>query len=72
MVKTLSKSEVKFLISILKDYVQFLKDNRHTMLSRYVGLHSLRIYGLNKYFVVMENVFEGDLKPTEIYDLKGS
>jgi len=72
VVKTLSKSEVKFLISILKDYVHFLKLNRHTMLSRYVGLHSLRIYGLNKYFVVMENVFEGDLKPTEIYDLKGS
>merc|ERR1712228_847362 len=72
VIKTLSKSEVDFLLSILKDFVSYLEKNPHTILSRYVGLHSLKMYGFTKYFVVMENVFEGKLAPTEVYDLKGS
>ena len=72
VIKTLSKSEVNFLLYILKDFVVFLEQNPHTILSRYVGLHSLKMYGFTKYFVVMENVFEGKLAPTEVYDLKGS
>eukprot|EP01084_Bolivina_argentea_P311701 539568_1 len=72
VVKTLKQNEIKFLISILKSYVKYLQANKYTILSRYVGLHSLKIYGLTKYFVVMENVFKGNYKPTEMYDLKGS
>ena len=70
VVKTIKKHEVALMIRTLKDYKLYLQSNPQTILSRCVGLHSLKMYGLNKYFVVMENVFEGKYKPTEIYDLK--
>eukprot|EP01083_Nonionella_stella_P238297 835124_1 len=72
IVKTIKKSEVKVLILILKDYVHYLEQNPQTILARFVGLHSIKIYGVTAYFVVMENVFAARLKPTEMYDLKGS
>merc|ERR1712154_340842 len=61
-------------ISMLRDYKNYLERNRETILARFVGLHSIKIYGLVQYFVVMENVFIPKLnyKPNEIYDLKGS
>eukprot|EP01084_Bolivina_argentea_P257702 434224_1 len=72
IVKTIKKYEVKKLIKILRYYKNYLDNNTQTILSRFIGLHSIKIYGLHKYFVVMENVFRAKLKPTEIYDLKGS
>eukprot|EP01084_Bolivina_argentea_P208404 355334_1 len=72
VVKTIPKHEVKKLIQTLPDYVKYLKKNTQTILSKYVGLHSIKIYGLTMYFVAMENVFISDMRPNEIYDLKGS
>eukprot|EP01084_Bolivina_argentea_P034994 64867_1 len=72
IVKTVTKQEVKYLMSFLQCYVKHLENNRNTVLSRVVGIHSCRFYSIVKYFVVMENVFLGDLKPNEVYDLKGS
>ena len=60
------------MLNTLKDYVKYIVDNKDTMLSRVIGLHSIRLYGLTKYFVVTENVFLSELKPSEVYDLKGS
>ena len=65
IVKTIKKYEVKLFLEILKDYKQYLEDNPQTIFARCVGLHSIKIYGLIKYFVVMENVFAAKLKPTE-------
>lgn len=72
LVKTLRKHEVDLLLDTLEGYVHHLQNNPNTILSRCVGLHGLKIYGLTKYFVVMENVFLAQLKPHEMYDLKGS
>ncbi|ETO31705.1 hypothetical protein RFI_05418, partial [Reticulomyxa filosa] len=72
LVKTISKSECEFFVSILKKYVEFLHDNPDSALNLFVGLHSCRMYNLTLYFVVMENIFLADLKPHETYDLKGS
>eukprot|EP01084_Bolivina_argentea_P292051 501995_1 len=72
IVKTVSKKEVKYLLSFLKEYVLHLENNRNTTISRIVGIHSCKFYNIVKHFVVMENVFIGELKPNEIYDLKGS
>jgi len=72
IVKTVTKTELNYLLSFLKDYVRHLEHNRNTVLSRIVGVHSCRFYHIKKHFVVMENVFVGDLQPNEMYDLKGS
>ncbi|ETN98208.1 1-phosphatidylinositol-4-phosphate 5-kinase, partial [Reticulomyxa filosa] len=72
LVKTITKSECEYLISILKKYVEYLDDNPDSALSLFVGLHSLRMYNLTLYFVVIENIFLANLKPHEVYDLKGS
>eukprot|EP01083_Nonionella_stella_P017556 49124_1 len=72
LVKTIKKFEVEVMLDTLKQYVQYIVDNPNTILSRVIGLHSIRMYGLTKYFVVTENVFLSDLKPSEVYDLKGS
>eukprot|EP01083_Nonionella_stella_P069642 185771_1 len=72
IVKTVSKTEVKHMLSVLQNYVKHMEHNRNTIISRIVGIHSCRFYTIVKHFVVMENVFLGDLKPNEMYDLKGS
>jgi len=72
MVKTISSGEAKFLIEILDEYVQFLSNNPGSLISRILGLHSLEIYDLKLYFVVMENIFKAEMYPQEKYDIKGS
>jgi len=72
LVKTIKKFEVEVMLNTLKQYVEYLEKNPNTILSRVVGLHSIRLYGLTKYFLVSENVFLSQLKPSEVYDLKGS
>ena len=72
LVKTIKKFEVEVMLNTLKKYVQYIDKNPNTILSRVVGLHAIRLYGLTKYFVVSENIFLSSLKPSEVYDLKGS
>lgn len=72
LVKTIKKFEVEVMLDTLKQYVKYIVDNKDTMLSRVVGLHSIKLYGMEMYFVVTENVFLSELKPSEVYDLKGS
>lgn len=72
MVKTISRKEAKLLLNILEQYVEFLKENPGSLISRILGLHSLHIYDLKIYLVVMENIFIDEMYPQEIYDIKGS
>eukprot|EP01084_Bolivina_argentea_P311706 539575_1 len=72
LVKTIKKFEVEVMLNTLTQYVEYIIANPNTILSRIIGLHSIRLYGLTKYFVVSENVFLSKLKPSEVYDLKGS
>ena len=72
LVKTITKAETQFFISILRPYTEYLNDNPDVVANRFLGLHSCQMYGLRFYFVVMQNIFLADLQPHEKYDLKGS
>ena len=73
LIKTLTKSEAQLLLDTLQQYVNHMKDYPKTYLSKYFGLHSIKLYGHNIYFVVNKNIFSSlDKKPDEIYDLKVS
>eukprot|EP00002_Diphylleia_rotans_P008700 TRINITY_DN18718_c0_g1_i1.p1 TRINITY_DN18718_c0_g1~~TRINITY_DN18718_c0_g1_i1.p1 ORF type:complete len:924 (+),score=159.10 TRINITY_DN18718_c0_g1_i1:90-2861(+) len=74
IIKTLSKSEALLLLDILKDYHNHITTNPDTFITRLYGLHSINIYGMRMYFVVMENVVHIPKDRTVLYtfDLKGS
>lgn len=73
LLKTLPLEEALFLVKELKDYVNYLRDNPDTLLTRFFGMFKL-CTKMRKdiYFVVMKNVFDTGLTISEHYDLKGS
>lgn len=73
IIKTIAHSEHKFLRSILKDYHEHVKTNPHTLLSRFYGLHRVKLpRGRKIHFVIMNNLFPPHRDIHETYDLKGS
>ncbi|KAF9528392.1 hypothetical protein CPB83DRAFT_766872 [Crepidotus variabilis] len=73
IIKTIRHSEHKFLLSILKDYYEYVRDNPHTLLSRFYGLHRVKLpRGRKIHFVIMNNLFPPHKDVHETYDLKGS
>lgn len=72
VVKTLTKEELRFLLSILPTYFAFMRENPNTFMTRFFGCHGLTMYGKTVYFVVMQSVFDTNLQIHERFDLKGS
>ncbi|KAJ7579090.1 SAICAR synthase-like protein [Mycena floridula] len=73
IIKTIHHSEHKFLLRVLKDYYNHVKDNPHTLLSRFYGLHRVKLpRGRKIHFVIMNNLFPAHKDIHETYDLKGS
>lgn len=73
IIKTIRHNEHKFLRRILKDYHMHIKENPHTLLSRFYGLHRVKLPGGKKiHFVIMNNLFPPHKDIHETYDLKGS
>ncbi len=73
IIKTIRHSEHKFLLSVLKDYYNHVKDNPHTLLSRFYGLHRVKLpRGRKIHFVIMNNLFPPHKDIHETFDLKGS
>ncbi|KZT24886.1 SAICAR synthase-like protein [Neolentinus lepideus HHB14362 ss-1] len=73
IIKTIHHSEHKFLRSILKQYHEHVKSNPHTLLSRFYGLHRVKLpRGKKIHFVIMNNLFPPHKDIHETYDLKGS
>ncbi|KAJ1033928.1 hypothetical protein NDA16_000136 [Ustilago loliicola] len=73
IIKTIRHNEHKFLLRILKDYHEHVKANPHTLLSRFYGLHRVKLPGGRKiHFVIMNNLFPPHRDIHETYDLKGS
>uniref|UniRef100_K3WQW3 PIPK domain-containing protein n=1 Tax=Globisporangium ultimum (strain ATCC 200006 / CBS 805.95 / DAOM BR144) TaxID=431595 RepID=K3WQW3_GLOUD len=72
VVKTLTKEELKFLLSILPTYYTFIKNNPNTFMTRFFGCHGLTMYGKTVFFMVMQSVFDSNLQIHERFDLKGS
>ncbi|KAI5479210.1 1-phosphatidylinositol-4-phosphate 5-kinase [Pseudohyphozyma bogoriensis] len=73
IIKTIRHSEHKFLRSILKEYHEYIKENPHTLLSRFYGLHRVKLpRGRKIHFVIMNNLLPPHRDIHEKYDLKGS
>lgn len=73
IIKTIRHGEHKFLRKILKDYHEHVKANPHTLLSRFYGLHRVKLpHGKKIHFVIMNNLFPPHRDIHETYDLKGS
>jgi hypothetical protein len=72
IVKTTTESESKALQDIMEHYVEHIKKYPHSLICRFLGAHSVTLYGRTLYFVVMLNVFSGAEGFSERYDLKGS
>jgi 1-phosphatidylinositol-4-phosphate 5-kinase len=73
IIKTIHHSEHKFIRSILKDYHEHVKNNPHTLLSHFYGLHRVKLpRGRKIHFVIMNNLFPPHKDIHETYDLKGS
>lgn len=49
-----------------------MSKNPDTLVCRFCGLHSLTLYNLTIYFMVMQSVYQTERKIHERYDLKGS
>ncbi|KAL4243635.1 PIPK domain-containing protein [Abortiporus biennis] len=73
IIKTIHHNEHKFLRRILKEYYNHVKNNPHTLLSRFYGLHRVKLpRGRKIHFVIMNNLFPPHKDIHETYDLKGS
>jgi 1-phosphatidylinositol-4-phosphate 5-kinase len=73
IIKTIRHAEHKFLRSILKRYYEHVRENPHTLLSRFYGLHRVKLpHGRKIHFVIMNNLFPAHKDIHESYDLKGS
>ncbi|XP_065175673.1 uncharacterized protein LOC135805550 [Sycon ciliatum] len=76
IVKTVTDSETALLDQHVRDYFFHLHSNPDSLLTRFFGLHAMRLSPEQKYIslMVMENIFPSTdfLKPNERYDLKGS
>lgn len=73
IIKTIHHAEHKFLRRILPQYYEHVAANPHTLLSRFYGLHRVKLpHGRKIHFVVMNNLFPAHLDIHETYDLKGS
>ena len=72
IVKTLTTGESKFLVHFLPHYIKYMSNNPHSLISRFIGFHSMTMYNLTIYFIVMQSVFLTPRKIHERYDLKGS
>lgn len=80
IIKTIHRNEHIHLRKHLDTYYRYVKDNPHTMICQYYGLHRVklpisfknRIQNRKIYLVVMYNVFPPWIKMDLAYDLKGS
>jgi 1-phosphatidylinositol-4-phosphate 5-kinase len=73
IIKTIHHSEHKFLRRVLPQYYEHIRQNPHTLLSRFYGLRRVKLSRGHKiHFVIMNNRFPPHKDVRETYDLKGS
>ncbi|KDO30800.1 hypothetical protein SPRG_04701 [Saprolegnia parasitica CBS 223.65] len=73
IVKSMVKAEARFLIKIAPEYVEYLKSEEKSVLTRFYGCFRITLYGNDFYFVVMENLFASSGQEIHHrYDIKGS
>ncbi|KZV63972.1 SAICAR synthase-like protein [Peniophora sp. CONT] len=73
IIKTIHHTEHAYLRRILPRYYEHVKNNPHTLVSRFYGLHRVKLpRGRKIHFVIMNNLFPAHKDIHETYDLKGS
>jgi hypothetical protein len=75
MIKTQSPAESKFLRRILPRYYVYVMRNPNTLLTRFYGMHRVKmshLFNKNVRFIIMHSVFDTDKEIHAMYDLKGS
>lgn len=77
LLKTIPKKEFVFLRTILQNYYEHMSKQPNSLIVRICGVYRIKRFfdGAKEksiYFICMENIFAGDLKILERYDLKGS
>ncbi|OWZ09442.1 Phosphatidylinositol-4-phosphate-5-kinase [Phytophthora megakarya] len=74
MIKTQTKDESKFLRRILPHYYKFVMENPDTLITRFYGMHRVKMHHLRRkmHFVIMASVFDTPLDIHARFDLKGS
>lgn len=72
VIKTMEKDEADVLQRILRPYLSYVRAHRDTLIIKFFGCMSLRLYRQTLYFVVMENIFPTRATIHERFDLKGS
>jgi hypothetical protein len=74
LVKSMTLTESKCLRRIAREYASYMEDHADTLLPRFYGCHSIRLYGQTFFFMVMGNVFPPDdkVRINTRYDIKGS
>ncbi|CAF4080501.1 unnamed protein product [Rotaria sp. Silwood2] len=72
IIKTVSKKEARFLLSLLPGYYMNLTQNPFTLLPKFFGLYCYQSANKNIRFVIMNNLIPTNVKLHEKYDLKGS
>ncbi|XP_071721773.1 LOW QUALITY PROTEIN: phosphatidylinositol 4-phosphate 5-kinase 7-like [Rutidosis leptorrhynchoides] len=73
VIKTLKGSELKVFLRMLPDYYHHVKNHENTLITKFFGLHQIKLSGGRKVrFVVMGNMFCTELRIHQRYDLKGS
>jgi Ca2+-binding EF-hand superfamily protein len=83
LIKTVARKEHQLLKGMLRNYYEHIMKYPNTLLCRFFGLHSLRVWKQGKYtgaqsasskvyFLVMANMFNTPFEIHRRYDLKGS
>jgi len=74
LVKTISEGEAKALAGILPQYIEHFRQQPDSLLGRYLALCKVNFGdgGGDRYFTIMQSVFDSPLSITNMYDLKGS
>ncbi|XP_013081382.2 phosphatidylinositol 4-phosphate 5-kinase-like protein 1 isoform X1 [Biomphalaria glabrata] len=72
MFKSNRQRDVKFFISILRNYLQHFISYPHSLLVKYVGCYAIKFPGKpKKYFLVMQSIFYPSDRIEERFDIKG-
>lgn len=72
VVKTVDRTEAVTLLKILDQYRSHFLKYPDSLIVRFLGLHSITLYGTEFYLVVMKNIFPPGRRLQERYDIKGS
>ncbi|GER52537.1 phosphatidylinositol-4-phosphate 5-kinase family protein [Striga asiatica] len=72
MIKTMKKAEVKVLLRMLNAYYNHVRAFENTLVTKYFGLHCVKLNGQKVRFIIMGNLFCSEYTIHRRYDLKGS